>query len=59
MEHPNILYFVCHDLGRTLGCYGAEIATPNLDRLAADGVKFSNAFCHFFRTNRQYAMGWP
>lgn len=46
MERPNILYFVCHDLGRTLGCYGAEVATPNLDRLAADGVKFSRTFCN-------------
>ena len=45
MKSPNILYFVCHDLGRMLGCYGARVATPNLDRFAADGVKFTNAFC--------------
>ena len=46
MERPNILYFVCHDLGRTLGCYGTEVATPNLDRLAKDGVKFNHTFCN-------------
>jgi arylsulfatase A-like enzyme len=41
----NILYVVCHDLGRELGCYGAGVATPNLDRFAAGGVQFSRAYC--------------
>ncbi len=41
----NIIYVVAHDLGRELGCYGAGVATPNLDRFAAGGVRFDRAFC--------------
>ena len=40
---PNILLIVADDLGWSdLGCYGGEIDTPNLDRLAEEGVRFSN-----------------
>lgn len=43
---PNILLVTCHDLGRFLGCYGvATVQTPHLDALAADGVRFTRAFC--------------
>lgn len=45
-RRPNILYFVCHDIGRHMGCYGVPVATPNLDEFAASGVKFTNAFCN-------------
>ena len=41
----NIIYLVCHDLGRMLGCYGRPVATPNLDRFASQGVRFNSAFC--------------
>jgi arylsulfatase len=44
---PNILW-ICTDQQRfdTLGCYGnPHVLTPNLDRLAASGVLFENAFC--------------
>jgi choline-sulfatase len=44
---PNILW-ICTDQQRfdTLGCYGnAHVRTPHIDRLAADGVLFENAFC--------------
>ena len=34
---------MCDDLGYAdLGCYGSEIATPNLDRLAPDGLRYTN-----------------
>jgi len=43
---PNIVLVVCHDLGRCLGCYGrAPIGSPNLDRLAGQGARFTNHFC--------------
>ncbi len=46
-EHrPNVLLITCHDLGRFLGCYGVPtVRTPGLDALAADGVRFTRAFC--------------
>ena len=43
---PNIIHFICHDLGKELGCYGKPIASPNLDRFANEGVTFTNAFCN-------------
>jgi N-sulfoglucosamine sulfohydrolase len=46
-ERPNIVLIVSDDHGReTLGCYGNRVVeTPNLDRLAANGVRFTNACC--------------
>jgi arylsulfatase len=42
---PNILFILCDDLGYgDLGCYGSKIRTPNLDRLASEGARFTN-FC--------------
>jgi arylsulfatase A-like enzyme len=42
-SRPNIIVFLADDLGFSdLGCYGSEISTPNLDRLAATGRRFSN-----------------
>jgi arylsulfatase len=42
---PNIVMILCDDLGYgDLGCYGSRIETPHLDRLAAEGVRFTN-FC--------------
>ena len=40
---PNILLVVADDMGWTdLGCFGSEIDTPNLDRLAESGIKFTD-----------------
>lgn len=41
----NVLYFVCHDLGRALGCYGAGIPTPHLDAFASEGIRCTDAHC--------------
>lgn len=42
---PNILLILADDLGFSdLGCFGGEIATPNLDRLAAQGVRFTQLY---------------
>jgi len=44
---PNILWISCEDTSPDLGCYGDRYAiTPNLDRLAAHGVRYTNAFTH-------------
>ena len=40
---PNVVFIVLDDVGfADLGCYGSEVATPHLDRLAANGVRYSN-----------------
>ena len=40
---PNVLFIVLDDTGfGQLGCYGSPIQTPNLDRLAADGLRYNN-----------------
>jgi arylsulfatase A-like enzyme len=42
---PNILWFVVDDMSANFSCYGEKlIATPNVDRLAREGVRFSRAF---------------
>ena len=40
---PNVVVIYLDDLGFSdLGCYGSEIATPNIDALAAGGLRFAN-----------------
>jgi len=42
----NLVMIDCHDLGRHLGCYGRHgVPSTNLDRLAAEGVRFTGSFC--------------
>ncbi|KAB5515376.1 alkaline-phosphatase-like protein [Coniochaeta sp. 2T2.1] len=43
--NKNILLVIADDLGKSLGCYGdTTVRTPNIDRLAAEGTVFENAF---------------
>lgn len=46
-ERPNIVVVVADDHGReAVGCYGNPVvSTPTIDRLAAEGLRFENAFC--------------
>lgn len=43
-QSPNILFIVSEDNGPEVGCYGTPINTPNIDKLAREGVLFQNAF---------------
>jgi len=45
-QKPNIIYIMCDDMGYAdLGCYGQQyISTPNLDRMAAEGMRFTQAY---------------
>ncbi len=46
-ELPNILWITSEDNSRMLGCYGDKFATtPNLDRLAAEGFLYTNAYAN-------------
>ena len=52
LAKPNIVFILADDLGYSdLGCYGSEIATPNLDTLAKNGLRFTQ----FYNT----ARCWP
>lgn len=53
---PNIVIMMVDDLGYSdFGCYGSEIETPNIDKLAANGLRFRNfhntAKCHSSRVS--------
>ncbi len=45
-QKPNVVFFLIDDLGwKDLGCYGSEVyETPGIDKLAADGIRFTNAY---------------
>ena len=48
-EKPNVVIFLVDDMGYSdIGCYGGEIMTPNLDKLASTGVRFTQ----FYNTSR-------
>lgn len=55
-DRPNVLVIMVDDMGYSdLGCYGSEIETPNLDRLAGGGIRFSQFYntakCHSSRVS--------
>ena len=69
-DRPNIVIILADDLGYSdIGCYGSEIPTPNLDKLAAGGVRFTQFYntprCSPTRASlltglysQQAGMGW-
>jgi arylsulfatase len=69
-ERPNVVIVLVDDVGFSdLGCYGSEIPTPNLDKLAAKGVRFTQFYntarCSTTRASlitglypHQAGMGW-
>lgn len=69
-DRPNIVVFLVDDMGFSdIGCYGSEIPTPNLDRMASGGVRFTQFYnaarCSPTRASlitglypHQAGMGW-
>ena len=47
-QRPNVLFVISDDLNNSIGCYDHPmVETPNVDRLAARGVRFERAYCQF------------
>jgi arylsulfatase len=45
VQKPNIVLILADDMGYSdIGCYGSEIRTPNIDRLAQKGIRFTQFY---------------
>ena len=63
-ERPDLVVVMCDDMGFSdLGCYGGEVPTPHLDRLAREGLRFrgfyNNAKCEHTRASLLTGHWWP
>lgn len=63
-ERPNIIYVLLDDLGYSdIGPYGGEVATPTLDRLAGEGLRFTDFYnaskCEPTRASVMSGLYWP
>lgn len=44
-DRPNVVFVICHDLGRHVSPYGRDVETPAVEAMAEAGVTFDNAVC--------------
>ena len=44
-QKPNVILIMADDMGYSdIGCYGGEIQTPNIDKLAATGIRYTQFY---------------
>lgn len=61
-KRPNVLFISVDDLNRSLRCFGnAQVRTPNIDRLASQGVRFTRAYSNYascLPSRLSFLSGW-